>query len=290
MSMEKYKGRPDLAKKLKSLMWEEGLPLREAVEMMDITLSNAHILCDYYGIETRPGIDYVVVRRVHSPHLIDKIARLLSEGVPIKKIYRDACVSKNYPSLVRWLFAHDLPNPKTSRIENPNGIRTAEGLRNDVKFDDLIRICKMTDDGESVYSISKFLQFSESTIKIYQRIYRSEGFDGFYIDKNNKVWKTRESYDRWVKSVTTPSVKTEAPHFYKPMVAEAISYWKNIGGPHAKYWQDQLDQINNGVVPDVAANTTQTEEEQWTKAVRRLQRLSTQSRNHNTERRIDTNL
>ena len=63
--MEKYKGRPDLAKKLKSLMWEEGLPLREAVEMMDITLSNAHILCDYYGIETRPGIDYVVVRRVY---------------------------------------------------------------------------------------------------------------------------------------------------------------------------------------------------------------------------------
>lgn len=288
--MEKYKGRPDLAKKLKSLMWEDGLPVREAAEMLDISYRSANILCDYYGIETRPGFDYTVVRRVYSRHLIDKIGRLLSDGVPIKKIAKDLSINKEYPTVVKWLFQDDLAKSKEARLTSPYGIRTPSGLRNDVMFDDLIRICKMTDDGESSYSISKFLRFSETTVKVYQRIYRENGFDGFYIDKNNKVWKTRESYDRWRESVTKPTVKTEAPHFYKPMVLEAISYWNKIGGPHAKYWQDQLDQINKNVVPDVASNTTQTEEEQWTKAVRRLQRLSTQSRNHNTGRRIDTNL
>ena len=120
MAYKNYKGRPEMAKKLKHLMWEEGLPLRKAAEVMHIKHLNAGILCDYYGIETRDGFDYVNKRRSHTPEFIHRVLMLVDDGVMNRDIARLLPISKDYVTRVRWLFRIN-PQKFRANVTKPNG-------------------------------------------------------------------------------------------------------------------------------------------------------------------------
>lgn len=104
LAYRKHKGRPEMARELKRLMWEEGLPVKEAAERLHITRTQAWILCDYYGIRTRHGFDFMQERRVYSPGLIRKVLGLIDDGVMNRTIARDLGIPRNQVTTIRWLF------------------------------------------------------------------------------------------------------------------------------------------------------------------------------------------
>jgi len=120
MAYKKYKGRPEMAKELKRLMWEEGLPIRKAADVMGIKHLNASILCDYYGIETRDGFDYVNKRKPFTPELVHRVLMLVDEGVMNRDIGRLLPVNKDYVTRVRWLFQIN-PQKFRANITKLNG-------------------------------------------------------------------------------------------------------------------------------------------------------------------------
>ena len=164
---------------------------------------------------------------------------------------------------------------------------TVRRAKRDLMFDDLIKICKLHDDGFFNHEIARRLGFSLKTVQTYVRIYKESGFDAFYITKNGKVWRSKEAYLKWKKTADNTVVKTEKPKFYKPMIAEALSYWSQIGGPHEAYWIKQMDFVNKGKVPEVASNTNSEVEQQWT---RRMETLIKHGRHPSTVKLTDMKL
>lgn len=183
-------------------------------------------------------------------------------------------------------MARGAVHPKRHRLPKQEQVSVRRAKR-DLMFDDLIKICKLHDDGFFNHEVARRLGFSLKTIQTYVRIYKESGFDAFYIAKTGRVWKSKDAYLKWKKTADNTVVKTEKAEFYKPMILEALSYWSQIGGPHEAYWTKQMDAVNKGKVPEVASNTNSEVEQQWTK---RMETLTKHGRHPNTVRLTHTKL